>query len=342
MTDTPNSASPGSREPGVVPTTAEALARLDMPLLDAMMTQRAVRRVLPDPVDDAVVLKCIELALRAPTGNNGQNWEFIVVKDGHVKEKLARRYRQAWKLQYGVVLRRIVARDESMAKTARAVQWQVDHFTEVPVLVVACLRLSLREGRVPFALMPHAALSGYWGSIFPSVQNLLLAARAMGLGASLITLPLWSVDFGAKSARFASLRNSVLRRATWLASRELRADVSQTGRPGDAPRRLRQPRLARQLIRRAPCCSHPSPRLSRWFPTSNDSAVPTSRCVATDRMAPWREATSPSALPTGPPNAAMRCGHAVRVYGGASSPSPTNAWAVRKDLQFAPGHHHEG
>jgi nitroreductase len=39
--------------------------------------------------------------------------------------------------------------------------------------------------------MPHPAESGYWGSIYPSVQNLLLAARAMGLGASLITLPLW-------------------------------------------------------------------------------------------------------------------------------------------------------
>src|SRR5882757_5271856 len=131
MSDTWNSASPN----GVVPTTAEALARLDMPLLDAMMTQRALRRLFSDPVDDAVVLKCIELALRAPTGNNGQNWEFIVVKDGRVKEKLARRYRQAWKLQYGVVVRRILARDESMAKTVRAIQWQVDHFTEIPVLV---------------------------------------------------------------------------------------------------------------------------------------------------------------------------------------------------------------
>src|SRR6476661_6464260 len=135
MSDTSNSGSPN----GVVPTTAEALARLDMPLLDAMMTQRAVRRVLPDPVDDAVVLKCIELALRAPTGANGQNWEFIVVKDRRVKEKLARRYRQAWRVYYGAVLRRIVARDQKMAKTARAVQWQVDHFTEVPVLIVACL-----------------------------------------------------------------------------------------------------------------------------------------------------------------------------------------------------------
>jgi nitroreductase len=188
MSDTSNSASPNE----MVPTTAEALARLDMPLLDAMMTQRAVRRVLPDPVDDAVVLKCIELALRAPTGADGQNWEFIVVKDSRVKKKLARRYRQGWKVQYGGLIRRIAARDESMAKIARAVQWQVDHFTEIPVLVVACLRLGAREGRLPFVRMPHAAESAYWGSIYPSVQNLLLAARAMGLGASLITLPLWS------------------------------------------------------------------------------------------------------------------------------------------------------
>jgi nitroreductase len=58
---------------------------------------------------------------------------------------------------------------------------------------VACLRLGAREGRVPYVPMPHAAVSGYFGSIYPSVQNLLLAARAMGLGASVITLPLWSV-----------------------------------------------------------------------------------------------------------------------------------------------------
>jgi nitroreductase len=193
MTDTPNSVFPAAGASEAVPTTAEAFAGLNMPLLETMMTQRALRRVLPEQVDDAVVLKCIELALRAPTGANGQNWEFIVVKDPRVKEKLARRYRQAWKVYYGGVLRRVAARDESMAKIARAVQWQVDHFTEVPVLVVACLRLGAREGRVPFALMPHAALSGYWGSIYPGVQNLLLAARAMGLGASLITLPLWSL-----------------------------------------------------------------------------------------------------------------------------------------------------
>ena len=176
MADIPNSAD-------------EAIARLDMPLVDAMMTQRAVRRVLPDPVDDAIVLKCIELALRAPTGSNGQNWEFVVVKDRRVKEKLGRRYRQGWSL-YGGIARRVAAGDESMQKTLRAVQWQVDHFSEIPVLVVCCLRGGTR---VPYLPTPFVGESSYFGSIYPSAQNLLLAARAMGLGASLITMPLWSV-----------------------------------------------------------------------------------------------------------------------------------------------------
>jgi nitroreductase len=206
MTDTPNSASAAPDASGVVPSAAEALARLDMPLLDAMMTQRAVRRVLPDPVDDAVVLKCIELALQAPTGANGQNWEFIVVKDDRIKKKLAKRYRQAWSLYYRVMIRRVAAHDESMEKIARAVQWQVDHFTEIPVLVVACLRLGARDGKLPFVPLPHAAESGYYGSIYPSVQNLLLAARAAGLGGSLITLPLWSV---ASARRTLKLPHSV-------------------------------------------------------------------------------------------------------------------------------------
>jgi hypothetical protein len=70
-----------------------------------------------------------------------------------------------------------------------AVQWQLDHFTEIPVFVVPCLRLTVREGRLPYTPMPHR-MSSYFGSIYPSVQNLLPAARAMGLGAAPITLPL--------------------------------------------------------------------------------------------------------------------------------------------------------
>jgi nitroreductase len=159
---------------------------LDMPLEEAMRTQRAIRRLKPDPVDDGLVLRLIELALRAPTGSNAQNWEFVVVRDAEVKARLGRLNRMAWNL-YGRVGRKMAARsgDEQMKKIIEAVQWQVDHFEEIPVLVVACL-----QGVVP--IWPPVATASLYGSIFPSVQNLLLAARAANLGAALITLPLWS------------------------------------------------------------------------------------------------------------------------------------------------------
>ena len=177
-------------EPG--DTLASVGDRLDAPLQEVMLTQRAVRRLLPDDVDDEIVLRCIELALRAPTGSNGQNWEFVVVRDPAVKAKLGQRYAQAWRL-YHAAGKRVTAGDEAMAKVLRAVQWQVEHFTELPVLVVACLRSTGTSGRPPYVPLPHIANTSYYGSIFPSVQNLLLAARALGLGGSLITLPLWSV-----------------------------------------------------------------------------------------------------------------------------------------------------
>jgi nitroreductase len=158
--------------------------RFDMPLEEAITTQRAVRRLKPDPVDDALVLRLVELALKAPTGSNAQNWEFIVVKDPAVKAQLGRRNRQAWSL-YGWLGRRANSGNAKMNRLLDAVQWQAEHFEEIPVVIVACLR----GPRLPF---PNAAATSYYGSIFPSVQNLLLAARAVGLGAALITLPLWS------------------------------------------------------------------------------------------------------------------------------------------------------
>ena len=160
-----------------------------MPLATAITTQRAVRRVLPDPVDPRIVRRCIELALEGPTGSNGQNWEFVVVTDRSTKERLQTQYRRIWTL-YSRAGERVRAGDEQTARILRSVRWQVDHFHEIPVLVVACLR---GGPRLPYVPMPAMAASPHYGSIYPSVQNLLLAARAVGLGGSLITLPLWSV-----------------------------------------------------------------------------------------------------------------------------------------------------
>jgi nitroreductase len=167
----------------------EALA---MPLAEAMTTQRAIRRLLPDQVDDDVVLRCLDLAIHAPTAGNRQGWEFVVVRDPDVKHQLARLNRQAWS-----VYRRLGAgrarRDPPLRRIVEAVQWQADHFEEVPVVVVACL-----HGRSP-VLAPPVLAASFYGSIFPAVQNLLLAARAVGLGAALVTLPVWSVTLARRT-----------------------------------------------------------------------------------------------------------------------------------------------
>jgi nitroreductase len=165
----------------------EVERRLAMPLREAVTTQRAVRRVLPNPVAPAVVTRLIELALEAPTGSNGQNWEFVVVTEPETKERLRTQYKRIWALYGGAGKR--MRQDEQSQRILRSVEWQVDHFAEVPVMVVACLRGGAKR---PFVPVPAIAASSHYGSVYPSVQNLLLAARAIGLGASLITLPLWS------------------------------------------------------------------------------------------------------------------------------------------------------
>jgi len=156
-----------------------------MPLSQAMDTQRAIRRLKPDPVDDGIILRLIDLALRAPTASNAQSWEFIVVRDPQIKKKLANLNRQVWRL-YSRVGRWATRHDASRRRMLSAVQWQADHFEEIPVLVVACLKGTY----IPFL---HISAASYFGSIFPAVQNLLLAARATNLGATLTTIPLWNL-----------------------------------------------------------------------------------------------------------------------------------------------------
>ena len=156
-----------------------------MPLDEAMSTQRAIRRLKTDPVEDALVLRLIELALKAPTGSNAQSWEFIIVRDPAIKRAIGRLNRSIFSL-YSRVARRVVKTDSKSQRSLDAVQWQADHFEEIPVIVVACQR-----GRyVPFV---HILAATYFGSIFPAIQNLLLAARAANLGAALTTFPLWNM-----------------------------------------------------------------------------------------------------------------------------------------------------
>jgi nitroreductase len=93
---------------------------------------------------------------------------------------------------YGRLGRIKTRHNPKMQRVIDAVQWQVDHFEEVPVLVVACLK------GFRFNLSPVMA-SSYYGSIYPAIQNFLLACREEGLGAGITTLPLWST-FQARRA----------------------------------------------------------------------------------------------------------------------------------------------
>jgi nitroreductase len=155
-----------------------------MELQEAMRTQRAIRRLRPDPVDDDLLLRCADLAIRAPTGSNRQGVEFVFVRDPRLKVALQRQYRRAWGV-YGGLGRLLYGRDRATRKIIDAVQWQVDHLPQVPVLVVVCQRgVSLP--------VPSIVRSSRYGSVYPAVQNFLLAARAEGLGAALTTLALWN------------------------------------------------------------------------------------------------------------------------------------------------------
>ena len=148
-------------------------------------TQRAIRRLKPDPVDDALVLHLIELALKAPTGSNAQNWEFVVVRDRAVKERLGTLNRQAWSP---------LRRDRPLSLPQRS--QDAAHHGRRAVAGGPLRRHSGHGRRRACAASSRRsraiAASSLYGSIYPSVQNLLLAARAAGLGAALITLPLWS------------------------------------------------------------------------------------------------------------------------------------------------------
>jgi len=167
----------------------EPFSRFSMPLAEAMTTQRAIRRIKPDPVDDELVLELIALALKGPTAQDGQSWEFIVVRDAETKARFAKQSRRMWRL-YRPFAAQSFRNDRKKQRMYAAVEWSIDHFEEIPVYIVACFRGS----RLGF---PPVLGASTYGSIFPAVQNLLLAARAAGLGANLITLPLWS-NFAAR------------------------------------------------------------------------------------------------------------------------------------------------
>ena len=150
-------------------------------LFEIIRTTRSMRRLKPDPVPSAVIRQILEAGVCAPSGGNMQTWRFLVIRDAAIKQSVAQYYRRAWHEialpRYGAGAPAPGSSRERFDRMLAAASHLADHLQDAPVWIVPCLQSA-----------NHTRTSG--SSIYPAVQNMLLAARALGLGATLTTLHL--------------------------------------------------------------------------------------------------------------------------------------------------------
>ena len=149
-------------------------------LFEIMQTTRAMRRLKPDPVPEDLIRQILEAGVCAANGGNTQRWRFLVIKDPKIKQKVQVFYKRAFDEVVGPRYKDSTpppgVTRERYDRQHAAVEYLTDHFHEAPVWIVACLD----EGTA-------TPTRGSGASIYPAVQNMLLTARALGLGATLTT-----------------------------------------------------------------------------------------------------------------------------------------------------------
>lgn len=152
---------------------ADESARLAMPIGEAIYTQRSIRRMRPDPIPSEDLRLILEAATKAPSGGNAQPTRFLVLTDPAIIREFGALYREAWWSK---------RRDEGQPWTTReaipdslpnsqAAARLADEIVDAPCIVLA---FSMRKGQ--------------GSSVIPAVQNLMLAARALGIGSVPTTL----------------------------------------------------------------------------------------------------------------------------------------------------------
>jgi nitroreductase len=170
----------------------------DIGLFEAIHSARSLRRLKPDPVPEALITQILDAAIRAPSAGNAQNWAFVVVRDAEQRRKLGAIYRKASDIAAAVYRAR--ARPAHLSEA----QWQQmmssgaylwAHMGEAPVLLLPCLK---QRDMPPAATLPAELQARYQdelaymdrirgASIYPAVQNIILACRGLGLGTVITT-----------------------------------------------------------------------------------------------------------------------------------------------------------
>jgi nitroreductase len=167
-------------------------------LFDAIYSARALRRLKPDPVPQDVITRILDAAIRAPSAGNAQNWIFLVVRDAELRRALGVIYRKASDIasaMYQARGRPAHMSEEQYQRMMSSGAYLWDHMGEAPVLLIPCQR---ERPTPPRASLP-AAMQGFYerelayaerirgASIYPAVQNIILACRALGLGTLITT-----------------------------------------------------------------------------------------------------------------------------------------------------------
>lgn len=167
-------------------------------LFEAIYSARSLRRLKPDAVPDELIDKIIDAAIRAPSAGDTQGWAFVVVRAPEVRRQLGAIYRKASDIAEAVYAARgrpphLSERQFARMLNSGAYLW--DHIGEAPVLLIPCSRRPVVPPRE--ALPPEIAAR--WddevayaerirgASIYPAVQNILLACRGLGLGTTITT-----------------------------------------------------------------------------------------------------------------------------------------------------------
>ena len=145
-----------------------------MELFEAMHTQRAIRRYKPDSIPTKLIHKILDAAIRAPSGSNLQPWNFLVISDNSTKKSIGELYKKSWDITFGSGKRPSGHLKSSVRISA---QYLAEHMEEAPIMILACIQTNGSPGNT---------IRG--SSIYPAVQNLMLAARALGIGSVITTL----------------------------------------------------------------------------------------------------------------------------------------------------------
>jgi nitroreductase len=160
----------------------------EMGIFEVMYSTRALRRYKPDPVPDDVIAKIVEAGTRAASGSNDQSWLFMVVTDAAQRKRVGDVYRKAadraHMLDY--IKAKFSGGDRQGRLIANSVVHLVEHIHEAPLMIVPCMKTGNPAAQDPKFRERMGRLEG--ASIFPAVENIILACRAQGLGTVLTTL----------------------------------------------------------------------------------------------------------------------------------------------------------